>query len=66
MCLYDSLVIYLCHSPCLYTITACINDLSNRSSLGEIVLQLKALGVTDVLKFDFMDRPPQQALGIYL
>ncbi len=33
-----------------------------RSNLSSVVLQLKALGIHDVLGFDFMDRPPQLAL----
>lgn len=33
-----------------------------RSNLISVVLQLKALGVTDVLQFDFMDPPPRSAL----
>lgn len=33
-----------------------------RSNLSSVVLQLKAVGVTDVLTFDFMDPPPRSAL----
>lgn len=33
-----------------------------RSNLASVVLQLKALGVNDVLTFDFMDPPPRTAL----
>ena len=33
-----------------------------RVSLASLVLQLKQLGVRDVLGFDFMDRPPMSAL----
>eukprot|EP00892_Ulva_mutabilis_P000226 jgi/Ulvmu1/10203/UM060_0003.1 len=33
-----------------------------RSNLSSVVLQLKALGVEDVLTFDFMDPPPRSAL----
>ena len=29
-----------------------------RSNLGNVVLQLKAMGIHDVVTFDFMDRPP--------
>jgi ATP-dependent RNA helicase DHX8/PRP22 len=37
-----------------------------RMNLGSVVLQLKALGVEDVLNFDFMDPPPQVALRIQI
>jgi ATP-dependent RNA helicase DHX8/PRP22 len=33
-----------------------------RVNLGSVVLQLKALGVSDVAGFDFMDPPPQGAV----
>lgn len=33
-----------------------------RSNLGSVVLQLKALGISNPLTFDFMDPPPQAAL----
>jgi len=33
-----------------------------RCNLAATVLQLKALGVADVLGFDFLDPPPQSAL----
>ncbi|DBA04828.1 TPA: hypothetical protein N0F65_004465 [Lagenidium giganteum] len=33
-----------------------------RANLGSIVLQLKSMGINDLLTFDFMDPPPQQAL----
>ena len=33
-----------------------------RCNLAATVLQLKALGVADVLGFDFLDPPPQPAL----
>jgi HrpA-like RNA helicase len=33
-----------------------------RCNLATVVLQLKAVGVSDILAFDFMDRPPQPAL----
>ena len=33
-----------------------------RSNLGSVVLQLKALGVPDVLAFDFLDPPPRAAV----
>ena len=33
-----------------------------RRSLAAVVLSLKALGITDVLRFDFIERPPRAAL----
>ncbi|TYZ68337.1 hypothetical protein PybrP1_000722 [[Pythium] brassicae (nom. inval.)] len=33
-----------------------------RANLGSIVLQMKAMGINDLVGFDFMDPPPQQAL----
>ena len=33
-----------------------------RSSLASVTMQLKALGVADILAFDFMDRPPQASI----
>lgn len=33
-----------------------------RSNLASVVLQLKALGVEDVVGFDFMDPPPKAAI----
>lgn len=33
-----------------------------RSNLGSVVLQLKALGVSDLVNFDFMDPPPKAAI----
>ena len=33
-----------------------------RCNLASVILQLMALGVTDVLRFDFLDRPPQDAI----
>ena len=32
-----------------------------RTNLGNTVLQMKAMGVNDLLHFDFMDAPPVQA-----
>ena len=32
-----------------------------RTNLGTTVLQMKAMGVNDLLHFDFMDAPPVQA-----
>lgn len=33
-----------------------------RTNLGNVVLQLKAMGINDLLGFDFMDAPPVQTL----
>jgi HrpA-like RNA helicase len=33
-----------------------------RTNLANVVLQLKSLGVNDILGFDFMDKPPRDAL----
>ena len=33
-----------------------------RTNLGNVVLQLKAMGINDLLGFDFMDPPPVQTL----
>jgi len=33
-----------------------------RTNLGNVVLQLKAMGISDLLAFDFMDPPPIQTL----
>ncbi|GBG34409.1 ATP-dependent RNA helicase DHX8 [Hondaea fermentalgiana] len=33
-----------------------------RTNLGNVVLQLKSMGVNDLLSFDFMDPPPAQTL----
>merc|ERR1712151_355443 len=33
-----------------------------RTNLGNVVLQLKAMGINDLLSFDFMDPPPPQIL----
>ena len=33
-----------------------------RTNLGNVVLQLKAMGIHDLLKFDFMDPPPVATL----
>jgi len=33
-----------------------------RSNLGNVVLQLKAMGINDLLGFDFMDPPPPQIM----
>ncbi len=37
-----------------------------RVNLGNVVLSLKSLGIHDLLKFDFLDRPPQEALIVAL
>ena len=33
-----------------------------RTNLGNVVLQLKAMGINDLLGFDFMDPPPEQTM----
>lgn len=33
-----------------------------RTNLANVVLQLKAMGINDLLGFDFMDPPPLQTL----
>ena len=33
-----------------------------RSNLGSVMLQLKAMGIDDVLNFDFLDPPPRAAV----
>ena len=33
-----------------------------RCNLATVILQLMALGISDVLHFDFLDRPPQDAI----
>jgi ATP-dependent RNA helicase DHX8/PRP22 len=37
-----------------------------RANLGSVVLQLKAMGINDLMSFDFMDPPPQDALVMAL
>ncbi|TDH68582.1 hypothetical protein CCR75_000973 [Bremia lactucae] len=37
-----------------------------RANLGAVVLQLKAMGINDLMGFDFMDPPPQDALVMAL
>ncbi|ETL28161.1 ATP-dependent helicase HrpA [Phytophthora nicotianae] len=37
-----------------------------RANLGSVVLQLKAMGINDLMGFDFMDPPPQDALVMAL
>lgn len=37
-----------------------------RTNLANVVLQLKAMGINDLLGFDFMDPPPIQTLVSYL
>lgn len=53
----------------LYTEAALENEMMastipeiQRTNLGAIVLQLKAMGINDLLGFDFMDPPPAQSL----
>mmetsp|Transcript_4561 Transcript_4561/g.7071 ORF Transcript_4561/g.7071 Transcript_4561/m.7071 type:complete len:1066 (+) Transcript_4561:101-3298(+) len=33
-----------------------------RTNMGNVVLMLKSLGINDLINFDFMDRPPSEAL----
>jgi HrpA-like RNA helicase len=33
-----------------------------RTQLGSVVLNLKAMGIGDLLEFDFLDSPPKAAL----
>ena len=51
----------------LYTEAAYVNEMMpssvpeiQRTNLGNVVLQLKAMGINDLLGFDFMDPPPIQ------
>lgn len=53
----------------LYTEAAYANEMMpssipeiQRTNLGNVVLQLKAMGINDLLGFDFMDPPPLQTL----
>lgn len=53
----------------LYTENAYRNEMLSttipeiqRANLSSVVLQLKAMGINDLIKFDFMDPPPKQAL----
>ncbi|CAN0914605.1 Probable pre-mRNA-splicing factor ATP-dependent RNA helicase DEAH5 [Linum grandiflorum] len=53
----------------LYTESAYLNEMSptavpeiQRSNLGLVTLTMKAMGINDVLSFDFMDPPSSQAL----
>jgi ATP-dependent RNA helicase DHX8/PRP22 len=53
----------------LYTEHSFLNDMLpnpvpeiQRTNLGNVVLQLKAMGINDLLGFDFMDPPPEQTL----
>nr|CCA21364.1 PREDICTED: hypothetical protein isoform 1 [Albugo laibachii Nc14] len=57
----------------LYTENAYRNEMLSttipeiqRANLSSVVLQLKAMGINDLIKFDFMDPPPQQALMMAL
>lgn len=45
-------------SPTLF-----LNPARRRSNLGLTVLTLKAMGINDLLNFDFMDPPPAQVGG---
>lgn len=53
----------------LYTEAAYANEMMpssipeiQRTNLGNVVLQLKAMGINDLLGFDFMDPPPVQTM----
>ena len=53
----------------LYTEVAYKNEMMStsvpelqRTNLGGVVLQLKAMGINDMLGFDFMDPPPAQTM----
>ena len=53
----------------LYTEHAFLNEMLpssipeiQRTNLGNVVLQLKAMGINDLIGFDFMDPPPVQTL----
>jgi len=53
----------------LYTETAYKNEMQEntypeilRSNLGSVVLQLKKLGIDDLVHFDFMDPPAPETL----
>ncbi|KAH7488378.1 hypothetical protein PRIC1_007506 [Phytophthora ramorum] len=57
----------------LYTENAYKNEMLSttvpeiqRANLGSVVLQLKAMGINDLMGFDFMDPPPQDALVMAL
>ena len=53
----------------LYTAWSFQNELEEntvpeiqRTNMGNVVLMLKSLGINDLLNFDFMDKPPTEAL----
>lgn len=53
----------------LYTAWSYQNELEDntvpeiqRTNMGNVVLMLKSLGINDLLNFDFMDKPPPEAL----
>jgi pre-mRNA-splicing factor ATP-dependent RNA helicase DHX16 len=55
----------------LYTVWAYKNELEDntvpeiqRMNLGNAVLMLKALGINDLVHFDFLDPPPHETLVI--
>lgn len=57
----------------LYTENAYKNEMLSttvpeiqRANLSSVVLQLKAMGINELLQFDFMDPPPQQSLILAL
>lgn len=49
-----SLLNFICLSP--------VSTLSCRCNLGSVVLQLKKLGIDDLVHFDFMDPPAPETL----
>ena len=48
------------HCP---NLSYCRNIFIYRCNLASVVLQLLAMGITDVLNFDFMDKPSPEALN---
>ncbi|TMW55938.1 hypothetical protein Poli38472_008586 [Pythium oligandrum] len=57
----------------LYTENAYKNEMLSttipeiqRANLSSVVLQLKAMGINDLMNFDFMDPPPQQSMILAL
>jgi HrpA-like RNA helicase len=60
------MTIYLCFSLALpyrtfIDLPSSVPEIQ-RTNLGNVVLQLKAMGINDLLGFDFMDPPPVQTL----
>ncbi len=69
VCLFLFLIFFFCKCFRLYTEKAFHEDLVDqtypeilRSNLGSVVLQLKRLGIDDLVHFDFMDPPAPQTL----